>query len=149
MNCFFNGPQIPLPTRMHHWMEVDSNHRSNLQQIYSLSPLATRESIQFNIRIFYMPASAYHLDNLKLYHIFTQIASIICDCGKSCIILQELPFLFLCRLFRRLRCALPRASAVKHNRQRHPDCPPDGPCAPDAGRAQWNGEHISEAHPEN
>ena len=30
------------------WMEVDSNHRSNLQQIYSLSPLATRESIQIN-----------------------------------------------------------------------------------------------------
>ena len=28
------------------WMEVDSNHRSNMQQIYSLSPLATRESIQ-------------------------------------------------------------------------------------------------------
>ena len=26
------------------WAEVDSNHRSNLQQIYSLSPLATRES---------------------------------------------------------------------------------------------------------
>ena len=31
-------------------MEVDSNHRSNLQQIYSLSPLATRESIQINIQ---------------------------------------------------------------------------------------------------
>ena len=30
---------------IHQWMEVDSNHRSNLQQIYSLSPLATRESI--------------------------------------------------------------------------------------------------------
>ena len=29
-------------------MEVDSNHRSNLQQIYSLSPLATRESIHNN-----------------------------------------------------------------------------------------------------
>ena len=29
---------------MLHWMEVDSNHRSNLQQIYSLSPLATRET---------------------------------------------------------------------------------------------------------
>ncbi len=27
------------------WMGVDSNHRSNLQQIYSLSPLATREPI--------------------------------------------------------------------------------------------------------
>ena len=27
------------------WMGVDSNHRSNLQQIYSLSPLATRETI--------------------------------------------------------------------------------------------------------
>ncbi len=26
------------------WGEVDSNHRSKLQQIYSLSPLATRES---------------------------------------------------------------------------------------------------------
>ena len=29
-------------------MEVDSNHRSNLQQIYSLSPLATRESIHIH-----------------------------------------------------------------------------------------------------
>ena len=27
-----------------YWAEVDSNHRSKLQQIYSLSPLATRES---------------------------------------------------------------------------------------------------------
>ena len=26
------------------WAEVDSNHRSMMQQIYSLSPLATRES---------------------------------------------------------------------------------------------------------
>ena len=26
------------------WVVVDSNHRSNLQQIYSLSPLATRET---------------------------------------------------------------------------------------------------------
>ena len=26
------------------WVEVDSNHRSIKQQIYSLSPLATRES---------------------------------------------------------------------------------------------------------
>ena len=31
--------------KLNKWMEVDSNHRSNLQQIYSLSPLATRESI--------------------------------------------------------------------------------------------------------
>ena len=30
-------------------MEVDSNHRSNLQQIYSLSPLATRESTHLNL----------------------------------------------------------------------------------------------------
>ena len=29
-------------------MEVDSNHRSKLQQIYSLSPLATRESIHIH-----------------------------------------------------------------------------------------------------
>ena len=31
-------------TPANQWAEVDSNHRSNLQQIYSLSPLATRES---------------------------------------------------------------------------------------------------------
>ena len=30
-------------------MEVDSNHRSNLQQIYSLSPLATRESTHMEL----------------------------------------------------------------------------------------------------
>ena len=28
-------------------MEVDSNHRSETQQIYSLPPLATREPIHF------------------------------------------------------------------------------------------------------
>ena len=28
---------------------MDSNHRSNLQQIYSLSPLATRESAHYTI----------------------------------------------------------------------------------------------------
>ncbi len=30
-------------------MGVDSNHRSNLQQIYSLSPLATREPIHIQL----------------------------------------------------------------------------------------------------
>ena len=30
---------------------MDSNHRSNLQQIYSLSPLATRESIHMELYI--------------------------------------------------------------------------------------------------
>ena len=52
------------------WMEVDSNHRSNLQQIYSLSPLATRESIharQFKL-ILNCP------DNINLYHSFLSIA---------------------------------------------------------------------------
>ena len=42
--------RLPIPPHQRNfplgkWMEVDSNHRSNLQQIYSLSPLATRESI--------------------------------------------------------------------------------------------------------
>ena len=46
--------RLPVPPRRHpkyrldHWLvewtEVDSNHRSKMQQIYSLSPLATRES---------------------------------------------------------------------------------------------------------
>ena len=35
--------------RCKEWVEVDSNHRSNLQQIYSLSPLATRESTHNNM----------------------------------------------------------------------------------------------------
>ena len=41
-------PVVPVTTYTWYysseWAEVDSNHRSNLQQIYSLSPLATRES---------------------------------------------------------------------------------------------------------
>ena len=42
--------RLPVPPlRRTNWMEVDSNHRSNLQQIYSLSPLATRESIHMMI----------------------------------------------------------------------------------------------------
>ena len=42
--------RLPVPPRRHiKWMEVDSNHRSNLQQIYSLSPLATRESIHMSV----------------------------------------------------------------------------------------------------
>ena len=44
------------------WMEVDSNHRSNLQQIYSLSPLATRESIHLCKTL-----SSYYLYNIKLF----------------------------------------------------------------------------------
>ena len=49
--------RLPVPPLRHFhltdvnmkWMEVDSNHRSNLQQIYSLSPLATRESIHLSV----------------------------------------------------------------------------------------------------
>ncbi len=32
------------------WMEMDSNHRSASQQIYSLPPLATREPIHISLR---------------------------------------------------------------------------------------------------
>ena len=39
-------PQIQHIMR-YEWKEVDSNHRSIKQQIYSLSPLATRESFHF------------------------------------------------------------------------------------------------------
>ena len=34
-------------------MEVDSNHRSVAQQIYSLPPLATRESIHCNMKLLF------------------------------------------------------------------------------------------------
>lgn len=50
------------------WMEVDSNHRSNLQQIYSLSPLATRESI--HLREIYLTSTIYITSFLKLQEIF-------------------------------------------------------------------------------
>ena len=33
------------------WTEVDSNHRSKMQQIYSLSPLASRESVHRNYSV--------------------------------------------------------------------------------------------------
>ena len=58
---FFNNLHKKRPTMsvLKEWAEVDSNHRSNLQQIYSLSPLATRESAHFR-------QNAKHSDNLKL-----------------------------------------------------------------------------------
>ena len=47
----FESTNLPLPIKTHQlrwwvfcwWGKVDSNHRSYKQQIYSLSPLATRE----------------------------------------------------------------------------------------------------------
>ena len=41
----------PRDNKKYEWAGVDSNHRSNLQQIYSLSPLATREPTHF-IKLF-------------------------------------------------------------------------------------------------
>ena len=43
-------------------MEVDSNHRSKLQQIYSLSPLATRESIHRS----FLTAIHHNILNIKI-----------------------------------------------------------------------------------
>ena len=51
-NGILSPARLPVPPlrqiyefpQMRKWAEVDSNHRSKLQQIYSLSPLATRES---------------------------------------------------------------------------------------------------------
>ena len=50
------------------WTEMDSNHRSNLQQIYSLSPLATRESVRLSCQ--------YDSDKIELYRISPMNASI-------------------------------------------------------------------------
>ncbi len=57
-NRILSPARLPVPPRGHlkyklfyQWAEVDSNHRSNLQQIYSLSPLATRESAHFTERL--------------------------------------------------------------------------------------------------
>ena len=64
--------RLPIPPhrQIPEWMEVDSNHRSNLQQIYSLSPLATRESIHIK-----SSCIAQAPDNVKFYHISIQNAS--------------------------------------------------------------------------
>ena len=43
--------QTLILKNLRQWTEVDSNHRSNLQQIYSLSPLATRESVHMILYI--------------------------------------------------------------------------------------------------
>ena len=47
-------------------MEVDSNHRSNMQQIYSLSPLATRESIHYENMKFSKADDRTRTDNLLI-----------------------------------------------------------------------------------
>ena len=44
---------------------MDSNHRSNLQQIYSLSPLATRESIHMEL-YFHKADDRTRTDNLLI-----------------------------------------------------------------------------------
>ena len=54
------------------WTEMDSNHRSNLQQIYSLSPLATRESAHIiltsqNDIIKIMKKQAFFVQGTKLF----------------------------------------------------------------------------------
>ena len=67
-------------------MEVDSNHRSNLQQIYSLSPLATRESIHM-IDFLSKADDRTRTDNLlitnqllcQLSHIGVYIYQLICN----------------------------------------------------------------------
>ena len=46
-NRFGFSKPITLPLPYDQWMEKDSNLRRRCQQIYSLPPLATRESIHF------------------------------------------------------------------------------------------------------
>ena len=56
-------------------MEVDSNHRSNLQQIYSLSPLATRESIHcYDISVISGTYRARTYDPLLVRQMLSQLS---------------------------------------------------------------------------
>ena len=48
------------------WAEVDSNHRSKLQQIYSLSPLATRESTHYDMKFTSQADDRTRTDNLLI-----------------------------------------------------------------------------------
>ena len=60
-------------------MEVDSNHRSNLQQIYSLSPLATRESIHMEF-LLHRADDRTRTDNLLITN---QLLCQLSHIGKS------------------------------------------------------------------
>ena len=60
-------------------MEVDSNHRSKLQQIYSLSPLATRESTHM-IYKWYKADDRTRTDNLLITN---QLLCQLSHIGKS------------------------------------------------------------------
>ena len=62
------------------WAEVDSNHRSNLQQIYSLSPLATRESIHKKLIQFFRADDRTRTDNLLITN---QLLCQLSHIGKS------------------------------------------------------------------
>ena len=57
-------PQV-IRLEVFEWAEMDSNHRSKMQQIYSLSPLATRES-----------AHVFNYDTCIVYHNICDYASI-------------------------------------------------------------------------
>ena len=47
-------------------MEVDSNHRSETQQIYSLPPLATRESTHYDMKFTSQADDRTRTDNLLI-----------------------------------------------------------------------------------
>ena len=84
--------RLPVPPRRHkhdnhvQWMEVDSNHRSNMQQIYSLSPLATRESIhilrkfsqQFKIISYFSKKASLFLNFLPRFTFIAFPFKLIC-----------------------------------------------------------------------
>ena len=80
---------------------MDSNHRSNLQQIYSLSPLATRESahILYTIYLIVKADDRTRTDNLLITN------QLLCQLSHIGILLQPTYYqlLYLCLTFRSIK----------------------------------------------
>ena len=64
---------------MSEWVVVDSNHRRRCQQIYSLPPLATRETTHIICKLLYKAEDRTRTDNLLITN---QLLCQLSDFGK-------------------------------------------------------------------
>ena len=119
-------------TGIHKWMEVDSNHRSILQQIYSLSPLATRESI--HILHSHILTKKYCITNThKMQEKFASLLTFVRANGNSPL----------------RRATRTKSSPIKYQRQYHPCDPACRPCTPNAHCTKRLCKSNSQNHPQH
>ncbi len=98
--------RLPVPPHRHKWREKDSNLRRRNQQIYSLPPLATRESLQ-NVTKYIIP----YLNILStlififyIYAVFRFSQTIICNLRRHLELLSAFASIYTPMSFTVLYC---------------------------------------------